>query len=267
MRSVSSIALEALRQDSELRAQTDRRRSIAWILLPVAAIVLAVAGAGFVFVSTLSQFQSCISSGSTACALPASGGFVSLFGLGLVAQILVICFYYMLISRRNQHFPRQQRFTSDLITVLRGAASKKNTNIDLMLGSMENSLRRSEAEETEKSAILWGILMLVPIVNFFVLLYIWYFLTGDFYKHERWEDVMLSDTERALSVLGVQFVFHRNDPIPHRSYVLYLILTFITLGIFALYWEYVLIADPNKHFASHAVFEPAIIQAVTPLAS
>lgn len=108
---------------------------------------------------------------------------------------------------------------------------------------------------------------MVPLVNIIAILYIFYFLTGDFYKHERWEDGMLSDIERALSTLGVQFVFHRNDAIPHRSYVLYIVLTIFTLGIFGLYWEYVLITGPNNHFTNHAIFEPAIIQAITPLAS
>jgi len=267
---MSSIALDALQKDSELRTQTDKKLSSAWILLPIATIVIEIAIATFTFFSVLSQLN-CIS--SSACTVPAStaynafGGFTSVVGVGLVAQIINIYFFYMLIRRRNQHFPRQQRFASDLITVLRGAANKKSTNIDLLLGSMENSLRRSQVEEDEKSAVLWVILMLVPVVNLFALLYIFYFLTGDFYKHERWEDGMLSDIERAMSALGVQFVFHRDDPIPHRSYVLYLLVTIITVGIFGLYWEYTLIADPNKHFAHHAVFEPAIIQAITPLAS
>lgn len=188
-------------------------------------------------------------------------------GVGVVAGIIYLYFFYIMIRRRNQHFSRQQRFASDLITTLRGAASKKSANIDALLGSMENSLGRSQVEETEKSAVLWVILMLVPLVNIIAILYIFYFLTGDFYKHERWEDGMLSDIERALSTLGVQFVFHRNDAIPHRSYVLYIVLTIFTLGIFGLYWEYVLITGPNNHFTNHAVFEPAIIQAITPVAS
>jgi hypothetical protein len=109
--------------------------------------------------------------------------------------------------------------------------------------------------------------MIVPFVSVIAMLYVLYFLTNDFYKHERWEDGMISDTERALSSLGVLFIFHRNEPIPHRSFVLYLIVTIITGGIFGLYWEYTLIKDPNNHFASHAVYEPQLIQLLTPLAA
>ncbi|MGD0478046.1 MAG: DUF4234 domain-containing protein [Nitrososphaerales archaeon] len=265
---MSSVALENLRKDSELRAQTDRQISVAWVLLPIIAVILAVVVAVLYVLAIVDTFSSWTSSstGATANVVPIFGGFALVAGIGFLAEILYLYFFYMLIRRRNQHFPRQQRFFTDLVTVLRGAASKRNVNADALLGSMENTVRQSQAEETEKSAVLWVILMLVPFISTIAILYVLYFLTGDFQKHERWEDGMLSDTERALGAMGVQFIFHRNNPIPSRSFVLYIILTIITLGIFGLYWEYVLIKDPNNHFVNHAVYEPQIIQLVTPLA-
>jgi flagellar basal body-associated protein FliL len=263
---VSSVALENLRKDSELRVQTDRQISVAWVLLPIIAIILMVV---VVVLSVLAAFDTLNSSttGATAMAVPIFGGFALVAGIGLLADILFLYFFYILIRRRNQHFPRQQRFFTDLATVLRGAAFRRNVNIDALLGSMENTARQTQVEETEKSAVLWVILMLVPFVSTIAILYVLYFLTGDFQKHERWEDGMLSDTERALGAMGVQFIYHRNNPTPSRSFILYIILTIITLGIFGLYWEYVLIKDPNNHFVNHAVYEPQIIQLVTPLAA
>ena len=265
---MSSPALESLRKSSDLKDQTDRMVSVAWVLLPVIAgvvvlvTVVATVFAALAAVSTIST--------SPSAAPPTLGPFGA--GLGLVigvsflAEILYLYFFYILIRRRNQHFPRQRRFFSDLVTVLRVAANRKGTNVDAVLGSMENSLRDSETEETEKSAILWVILMLVPFVSLIAVLYVFYFLTGDYFKHERREDGLLSDAERTLSLLGVQFIFHRNDPVPHRSFVLFFILSIVTFGIFALYWEYVLIKDPNSHFANHRVYEPQLIQLLTPLA-
>jgi hypothetical protein len=263
---VSSAVLESLRKDSELRTQTDRQISVVWVLLPIIAALLAVVVAVLEVLTVVRTFSS-LTSSTTAVTAPVFGGFALVTGIELLAGILYLYFFYMLIRRRNQHFPRQQRFFSDLITVLRGAAYKRNVSVDALLVSMENTLRQSQAEETDKSAVLWVILMLVPIINIFAVLYVLYFLTSDFHKHERWEDGMLSDTERALGAMGVQFIFHRNNPIPSRSFVLYLILTIITLGIFGLYWEYVLIKDPNNHFVNHAVYEPQIIQLITPLAA
>jgi flagellar basal body-associated protein FliL len=268
---VSSISLEALRKDSELRTQTDQQISIVWLFLPILAVILvAVVGVLYFF-----AFASLSGTYSTTPPTPPTpgqfaglfGGFALVAGIGLVAEILYLYFFYMLIRRRNQHFPRQHRFLGDLVAVLRPAAAKKGVNIDALLGSFESTLRQQQAEETEKSAVLWVVLMLVPIVSIIAILYVLYFLTVDFYKHERWEDGTLSDIEKALALMGVQFIFHRSNSIPHRNYVLYIIVSIITLGIFGLYWEYTLIKDPNNHFINHAVYEPQLIQLVTPLAS
>jgi hypothetical protein len=259
---VSSVVLENLRKDSEWRTQTDRQISVVWVLLPIIAALLGVVVA-VVEVIAVARARS----SSTTRMAPAVGGFALTAGIEVLAGVLYLYFFYMLIRRRNQHFPRQQRFFSDLVMVLRVAASRRNVNVDAVLGSMENTVRQTQVEETEKSAVMWVILMLVPFINIIAELYVLYFLTSDFYKHERWEDGMLSDTERALGAMGVQFIFHRNDPIPSRSFVLYLVVTIITVGMFGLYWDYVLIKDPNNHFVSHAIYEPQIIQLVTPLVS
>jgi uncharacterized protein DUF4234 len=260
---VSAVTLESLRKDSELRGQTDTRMSVAWIFLPIIAIVIEIAVVFITIAATISNIQNL---STTSTAAPAVGLGVST-AIGLVASILFLYFFYMLIRRRNQHFPRQQRFFSDLVSFLRTAANKKGANVEPVLNSMENTLRQSQSEETEKSAVLWVILMIIPFISIIAILYILYFLTKDYYKHERWEDGMLSDSERAMSALGIQFIFHRSEPIPSRSFILYLIITIITFGIFGLYWEYTLIKDPNNHFANHAVYEPQIIQLLAPLAA
>jgi uncharacterized membrane protein len=264
---VSAIVLENLRKDSELRSQTDRQISVAWVFLPLIAILLAIVAAVIYVVAVLSAFSSYTTSPpSQVSVAPIMGSIGLIIGIGFVAEILYLYFFYMLIRRRNQHFPRQHRFFTDLVTVLRSAAAKRNVNIDPMLGSMDNTLRQAQTEETEKSAVLWVILLLVPLVSLIAMLYILYFLTSDFYKHERWEDGILSDLERALSPMGIQFIFHRSNPIPSRSFVLYIIITIVTFGIFGLYWEYTLIKDPNNHFVSHSVYESQIIQLIAPLA-
>jgi ABC-type multidrug transport system fused ATPase/permease subunit len=261
------VSLESLRKDSELRSETDRQISVAWVLLPIVAALLAFVVVVLEVLAIAKSISNLASSTTTTVAAPAFGGFAAAAGIEFLAGILYLYFFYMLIRRRNQHFSRQQRFFTDLVTVLRGAAYKRNVNADAVLGSIENTVRQSQAEETEKSAVLWVILMLVPLINIIAVLYVLYFLTSDFHKHERREDGMLSDAERALGTMGVQFIFHRDNPIPSRSFVLYFILTIITLGIFGLYWEYVLIKDPNNHFVNHAVYEPQIIQLITPLAA
>ncbi len=259
--------MENLRKDAELRVLTDRQVSVAWILLPILAIIIALVSVVLAVSIFFAAFLSGLAVAPGAAAPAFGAGIGSLFLIPFLADLLFLYFFYLLIRRRNQHFSRQQRFISDLLLVLREAATKKAVSIDALLGSMESSNRQSQVEETEKSAVLWVVLLLIPFVNIIAFLYILYFLTGDYYKHERREDGMLSDTERAFSSMGVQFIFHRNDSVPHRSFVLYLIITIVTFGIFGLYWEYALIKDPNNHFVNHVNFEGTILQLVTPIGS
>ena len=51
----------------------------------------------------------------------------------------------------------------------------------------------------------------------------------------------------------------RETILPDRSFVLYLILTIITLGIFGIYWLYVLLKDPNEHFKHHILVEDRLL--------
>jgi hypothetical protein len=67
---VSAIALENLRKDSELRSQTDAQISVAWILLPISAVLLELTIAVFAILSAISSLQS-LSSGTAAA--PAVG--------------------------------------------------------------------------------------------------------------------------------------------------------------------------------------------------
>jgi flagellar basal body-associated protein FliL len=269
-----SATLQNLREDAEMRVMTDTKVSPLWILLPVVAAFLALVWAALILVFFVTAFSS-TSSGSSYTfpstpTLPSTVGLfagttVFVFVGFLTLYVAFLYVIYLLIRRRNQHFARQQRFFADLALALREAASRKGANVEAYLGSMEATSRQAQIEETEKSAVLWVILYIIPVVSIIAGLYILYFLTGDFFKHERREDGMLADATRALSALGSTFTFNRYNGIPSRSFVLYLILSIVTFGLFTFYWEYVLIQDPNNHFVNHVHYEDALLQSISPL--
>lgn len=58
-------------------------------------------------------------------------------------------------------------------------------------------------------------------------------------------------------------IAYRTPRLPDRSMILYVILTIFT-GIFALYWLYVLVKDPNDHFANQWRFEDSLVAAIAP---
>jgi hypothetical protein len=88
----------------------------------------------------------------------------------------------------------------------------------------------------------------------------------DFYIHEQREDGFWEDLSRILNKFGVNFfVPRRTEHIPYRSFVLYLILTIVTVGLFVVYWFFVMLKDPNKHFKYHVDTENHLLSTLEPL--
>jgi hypothetical protein len=89
----------------------------------------------------------------------------------------------------------------------------------------------------------------------------------DFYKHERREDGFWEDLSRTLDKCGITFSMpRRTETTPNRSFVLYLILAIITLGLFGIYWLYVLLKDPNEHFKYHMQVEDQLLSTLESVA-
>jgi hypothetical protein len=100
-----------------------------------------------------------------------------------------------------------------------------------------------------------------------VQLYVYYFLMKDFYRHEQREDGFWEVAGRALNKLGVSFsVPRKTEAMPYRSFVLYLILTIVTVGLFGVYWFFILLKDPNEHLKYHIKTESQLLSALEPVA-
>jgi len=180
--------------------------------------------------------------------------------LAIIGLIVSIILTYKLVKRRNTHFKRQMFLSEDVITAVKTIAAKKGVDVEVGLSSCERTLRETKAEETEKSAVLWAILSAVPYVGSLAIWYVYYFLMKDFYKHERREDGFVEDISRVLDKCGIKFsVPRRTEVLPDRSFVLYLILNIITVGLFGIYWLYVLLKDPNEHFKYHIQIEDELL--------
>jgi ABC-type multidrug transport system fused ATPase/permease subunit len=90
--------------------------------------------------------------------------------------------------------------------------------------------------------------------------YVDYRLMKDFYKHERREDHFWENVDKALNTCGIREPLPRRTKIlPDRSFALYLMLSIVTLGMFSIYWDYVLINDPNEHFKYHILAEDHLL--------
>ena len=101
----------------------------------------------------------------------------------------------------------------------------------------------------------WVVLSVLPVINAFAKPYIFHFLTRDYYRHERYEELILKCLSSKFPKL--QLV---NFEYPDRDTVMYFLLSAITLGIFWIYWMYTLFSDPNRHFKEHRVFEELLLE-------
>jgi len=171
------------------------------------------------------------------------------FGIGFIIAL------YFLIKRRTEHFKRQRKLEMGIIELLRSRGIDEVT-----LRQLQTIHEEAKAEEKERNPVLWTILSLIPFVGLYTL----YFLTVDSGKHAARQRRFMTIASAALSKIGISLpgeTYH----IPQRSFALYFILTIVTLGIFGIYWEYILFKDFNDHFEDHRIWEEALSTALASL--
>jgi hypothetical protein len=238
--------------------------STAWILVYLIPIILAIIYVSIVIVAFISMIATFPTTPpppgedqTTIQLIPILASIAFLYLFVIISVILLIILIYKLVRRRNTHFKRQIFLFEDTMAAIKAIAAKKGVDVEVGLASSERTVREIKAEETEKSAMIWAILSaFIPLA----LWYVWYFLMKDFYKHERREDGFWEDTGRMLDKCGIKFSIPRRvEILPDRSFVLYLILTIVTLGFFGIYWIYVLLKDPNQHFKYHIQIEDQLL--------
>ena len=260
--------------------------SAAWIVVPLLEIITVIV---FIILIVVLVIDYIIRLQLQGGPLPTTNPFLApeFFALvrafSYVEFVLGLFFAYMLfklIKRRNTHFARQSYVYEDMTTVAKEVAAKKGTDVTLSLNNIQRALREARSEETEKNAVLWVILTLAgsiaalgggtgaggALLPGLATLYIFYFLNKDFFNHERREDAYFEEMNRMMMTLGVATTLPRRSyPTPSRGFVLYIVLTIVTIGFFWVYWTYTLLNDPNNHFRQQSMAEDTFIMQVTPL--
>ncbi len=203
------------------------------------------------------------------------GGIGMLFGgwgIGAVAAtaastllaIYLWWYNWLLYSRRNNHFNRIKRLKVSLSELL-----EEKTEIEKgTLNKADSFLERKEAPRPNSLFFVWLILSYLGnfsnfsaplgVLSFAALivgLVVMYYLTTDYYYHEQGEIAFLQRVTTALGKKGITLTTTPSNPLHTRSFGLYVFLSIITVGIFCLYWAYVIFKDPNQHFDTHQVWE------------
>ncbi len=182
-----------------------------------------------------------------------ASGMVFVAILGIAGAIIGLFVLYKWIDRRNGHFKRVQLLYENLLDFLSGKGSEED------IRRARRSLREMESESDKKNPVLWIIL---AIVFWPIWFYIFHFLTKDFFDHQKRENFVFEDIGKAIESAGGEFSFRGYDTIENRNTILYIVLTIITLGLFGLYWIYVITKDPNKHFKESARVESRLLESL-----
>ena len=184
--------------------------------------------------------------------------------VSLLVAIYVWWYNWLLYKRRNEHFDRIKRLKTRLSTLIKEKVEKETET----LMKVDPLLDRREAHHSNFLFGLWLILSylgnlspLARVLGLFAIpaiiigLVILYYLTMDYYYHEQGEIAFFGRMAEIFSKKGISFPATPTNPLRRRSYGLYIFLSIITLGIFCLYWAYVIFRDPNQHFDTHDSWE------------
>lgn len=191
--------------------------------------------------------------------------------------------FYSLVKRLNNHLEREGDLRSAVVELMRASARSSSAAQAMVpqiayLESFDSSIRRSEVK---RNPLLWGLVLAAPLITSIpetvmiangtygsslttlvsgvgalvgVLwivgsLYIIYQLGRSIYEHDfRWCE-FVTTARNALTVLGFPpGPMFSIRPLKRRSFALYLLFAVLTLGLFMIYWLYVLVKDQNDHF-------------------
>ncbi|MDD1773610.1 MAG: zinc ribbon domain-containing protein [Methanomassiliicoccales archaeon] len=239
-----------LMESIRARVQTDEILSIMWIFLPIIASIAAVIGIAIGVMFLVVGWW-------VGAALVVWAGVIIAL---VVATVLFALLNYRLINRQNQHMRREEVLRGTLIEYIKSHSHEKNLTqlLSSQISTMESIQYDAKSRERETSAVLFAILIVIPVVGWIFLLYVLYVLTEFPYQHDRRWHAYTQQAQSAASHLGMTVILPSWKTLPDRSYIIYLVLTLLTGGLFLIYWYYVLIKDMNNHFNAQWQFEDQI---------
>ena len=260
------LSLDPIRQEIRHRKKTDQNLSLIWLVVFLLPLLLGFFASLYFLTVSIEIFSNIDFSN------PQSYDFIYdsfsqefiffLFIFGIIGVINLVSSFivnYLLIKRRRSHFKRQNTLFNELEKVIFFLGKENIADFDLNQ-FFNNKSFMGENFNHERNPILWSILsVFIPFIQF----YVFYFLMNDFYLHERLEDSYWEDIKKALDKSGINFSYYpRKKTLLRRSFVLYLILTIVSSGLFIIYWIYVLIKDPNHHFQYHIKIENQLLSSI-----
>lgn len=268
----SQVAISSLVED---RTKTDITLSNKWLFFPLASLL------DWTLLGTLlatDQFA--------ASAGPLLLGLLTIIGLTFSSGTGYIV--YVLVNRRNKHFAREKALLITSVENLQSKTSRGDVRTQIQVNSAERDLYAMIQDDHERSAILWGLLSIIPFIGSIFTIVVLQLVSGDYKNHANREGAVIEDITNLGKGAGIQAL--RSWPISHESaiatsqimlaivalllsfaYSLYLIYLAggkgvlfaipLWLSVLALVSTNSAIRSPQTHFDSHRNMDETILRA------
>ena len=170
--------------------------------------------------------------------------------------------FYKLMERRDQHLARMANMVNTSVALLQEKAAQagKTELIGQELTQIGMIQREMYDQSRERGAVLW---LVLAIVTGIATIIGYYFIMDDMARHDQLEAQYFTLMSSALTKLGLASQASQAMPnMPERNFVVYLLLSFVTCGIFTFYWLYSLVKDGNDHVQAQVQWEDFIYSAL-----
>ena len=175
--------------------------------------------------------------------------------LGIVQAVIV----HRLVAARDAHFRRDRALRETMLQHLSALNSADNGSMGMEIATLAhiNSSARVE-DNRDRGALLWAVMAFVPVVNMLTVPVILYGLTRDLAAHDMRQAFFCHYAGLALARTGKGIRDPAWQPMAERSAGLYMLLAFVTGGLFLFYWYYVALGSMSAHLASQRRFEESL---------
>lgn len=198
-----------------------------------------------------------VSPSNTPFVQPDTASTIMFLAILFLSYLITLYFYYRLIKGRNTHFERTTKLYNILTEVMELQGINERINI---IKSRLNELRITNSSKKSVSLNL----ILAAIIPFYPL-YIYHFMNKDMVTHSKNEKLLLGEIINTIKSRDPYFTKSLLDhkEVEDRSTLIYIILTLLTLGIFGIYWAYIITRDYNEHIKSDRLLKDEIVASLS----
>lgn len=221
---------------------------------------------------------------------------IAFFG-SILSNLFFAYLFYKLVKRANDHYLRERELRAAIKSLIRAAAStperRQISEGDLMtLDVIDGTAERLRKpwfwafvaampmfilpillvsllfiDPHNDPLLILAVLLIISIsiglASLILQIVMMNFLGSTMLDHDRRWSAFSTIARTAMSKMGFPagrpFITAR---LPQRDFGLFLVLAFLTGGIFFYYWLYTLAKDPNDHFRNQWAFEDNVLSSV-----